>query len=127
MARAWRIEYDGALYHVLSRGNERQDIFRGDEDRTLFLETVGEMSERYEMDIFAYVLMGNHYHLLLKTNRSNLSKGMQWLGGAFQKNRFEFISHNLLKELIYSAHSSDRLCKMIGASTLLPLIPPASI
>ncbi len=47
--------------------------------------------------------------------------------GAFQKNRFEFISHNLLKEQIYSAHSSDRLCKMIGASTLLPLIPPASI
>ncbi len=85
MARAWRIEYDGALYHVLSRGNERQDIFRGDEDRTLFLETVGEMSERYEMDIFAYVLMGNHYHLLLKTNRSNLSKGMQWLGLAYTR------------------------------------------
>ncbi len=85
MARVWRIEYDGALYHVLSRGNERKDIFRGDEDRTLFLETVGEMPERHEMDIFAYVLMGNHYHLLLKTNRSNISKGMQWLGLAYTR------------------------------------------
>jgi REP element-mobilizing transposase RayT len=85
MARSWRIEYDGALYHVLSRGNEKKDIFRDDDDRALFLATVGEMSERYEMDIFAYVLMGNHYHLLLKTNRSNLSKGMQWLGLAYTR------------------------------------------
>jgi REP element-mobilizing transposase RayT len=85
MARAWRIEYDGALYHVLSRGNDQQDIFRNDQDRIRFLEAVGEMSERYEMDIFAYVLMSNHYHLLLKTNRSNLSKGMQWLGLAYTR------------------------------------------
>jgi putative transposase len=85
MARAWRIEFDGALYHVLSRGNEQRDIFRDDQDRTRFLETVGEMSERYEMDIFAYVLMSNHYHLLLKTNRSNLSKGMQWLGLSYTR------------------------------------------
>jgi len=85
MARAWRIEYDGALYHVLSRGNEQQDIFRDDQDRNRFLETVGEMSERFEMDIFAYVLMGNHYHLLVKTNRSNLSKCMQWLGLAYTR------------------------------------------
>jgi len=85
MARAWRIEYDGALYHVLSRGNEQQDIFRDDQDRSRFLESTGEMSERYDMDIFAYVLMGNHYHLLLKTNRSNLSKGMQWLGLAYTR------------------------------------------
>ena len=85
MARAWRIEFDGALYHVLSRGNEQQAIFRDDQDRTRFIETVGEMAERYDMDIFAYVLMGNHYHLLLKTNRSNLSKGMQWLGLAYTR------------------------------------------
>lgn len=85
MARAWRIEYDGALYHVLSRGNDKQDIFRDDQDRSRFLESLGEMSERYEIDIFAYVLMGNHYHLLLRTNRPNLSKGMQWLGLAYTR------------------------------------------
>ena len=80
MGRAWRIEYEGALYHILSRGNERKDIFYNDRDRLLFLKTIGEMSERFEIDVFAYVLMGNHYHLLLKTNRANISKSMQWLG-----------------------------------------------
>jgi len=80
MGRAWRIEYDGALYHLLSRGNEQKDIFYRDKDRHLFLRTIGEMSERFEIDVFAYVLMGNHYHLLLKTHRANLSKSMQWLG-----------------------------------------------
>lgn len=85
MARAWRIEYDGALYHVMSRGNYRQDVFLDDQDRSRFLESTGEMSERYEIDIFAYVLMGNHYHILLRTNRSNLSKGMQWLGLAYTR------------------------------------------
>ena len=53
MARAWRIEYEGALYHVLSRGNERQDIVINDDDRRLFLATVGEMAERFEIDVFA--------------------------------------------------------------------------
>jgi putative transposase len=80
MGRAWRIEYEGALYHVLSRGNEQKDIFYDEHDRRMFLRTIGEMSERFEIDIFAYVLMGNHYHLLLKTHRPNLSKSMQWLG-----------------------------------------------
>jgi REP element-mobilizing transposase RayT len=68
MARAWRIEYEGALYHVLSRGNEQRPIFIDNDDRLLFLETLGEMSERFEIDIFAYVLMDNHYHLLFRTN-----------------------------------------------------------
>ena len=59
MGRAWRIEYEGALYHILSRGNEQKDIFYDDQDRLLFLDTIGEMSERFEIDVFAYVLMGN--------------------------------------------------------------------
>jgi putative transposase len=80
MGRAWRIEYEGALYHILSRGNEQKDIFYDDQDRLLFLKTISDLAERFEIDVFAYVLMGNHYHLLLKTNRANLSKSMQWLG-----------------------------------------------
>jgi putative transposase len=83
MARAWRIEYEGALYHVLSRGNERREIVTGDEDRELFLGTLAEMSQRFEVDLFAYVLMDNHYHLLLRTNRANLSKSMQWFGATY--------------------------------------------
>ena len=92
MARAWRIEYEGALYHVLSRGNEGRPIFLDNDDRLLFLETLGEMSERFEIDIFAYVLMDNHYHLLFRTNRANLSKSMQWFGATYTK-RFN-IRHN---------------------------------
>ena len=80
MARAWRIEYEGAYYHVLSRGNDGREIFCGDEDKSLFLKTVGEMSDRFDLDVFSFVLMSNHYHLLLRTNLANLSRAMQWLG-----------------------------------------------
>jgi REP element-mobilizing transposase RayT len=85
MARAWRIEFEGALYHALSRGNEQQDIFWDDKDHRTFLTCLGRMSERFEIDIFAYVLMGNHYHLLFRTNRANLSNAMQWLGGTYTR------------------------------------------
>ncbi len=85
MARAWRIEYEGALYHVLSRGNEKQDIVINDDDRKLFIDTVGEMAERFDIDIFAYVLMDNHYHMLFRTNRANLCRSMQWFGATYTK------------------------------------------
>ncbi len=52
MGRAWRIEYEGALYHLMSRGNDGQCIYLNDADRNLFLETISEMPERYMADIF---------------------------------------------------------------------------
>ena len=61
MSRAWRIEYEGALYHVLSKGNDQREIFSDDDDRQLFLELLGEMAERYGVEIYSYVLMTNHY------------------------------------------------------------------
>ena len=61
MSRAWRIEYEGAYYHLLSRGNEGRDIFINKKDRIVFLDTIGEMSARFEIDVHAYVLMDNHY------------------------------------------------------------------
>ena len=85
MGRAWRIEYEGALYHLMSRGNDGQDIYLNDDDRNLFLETISEMSERFEVDIFAYVLMSNHYHFLIRTNRANLKKAMQWFGTTYTR------------------------------------------
>ena len=91
MARALRIEYEGALYHILSRGNEQQDIFLNNDDRAVFLKALGEMAERFEVSIFAYVLMGTHYHLLLRTNKANLSRSMQWLGTTYTR-RFN-LSH----------------------------------
>ncbi len=92
MARAWRIEYEGALYHVLSRGNDQRPIFIDNDDRLLFLDTLEQMSERFEIDIFAYVLMDNHYHFMFRTNRANLSKSMQWFGATYTK-RFN-VKHN---------------------------------
>ena len=73
MARQWRIEYEGALYHVMSRGNEGRGITSDDDDREVFLSVLGEMSARFEIEVHSWVLMSNHYHLLLKTRRANLS------------------------------------------------------
>jgi REP element-mobilizing transposase RayT len=81
MSRPWRIEYKGALYHLLSRGNERSDIFMSDKDRSNFLDAVGEMSERFAIDVSAYVLMD--YHLLVRTRRANLKKAIQWFGTTY--------------------------------------------
>lgn len=85
MARQWRIEYPGAVYHVLSRGNGRQEIFRSNDDRNLFLDLVRALTERYAIKVHAYVLMDNHYHLLLQTNDANLSRAMQWFGTSYTR------------------------------------------
>jgi len=85
MSRQWRIEYPGAIYHVLSRGNNRQEIFKTDDDRHLFLELLEELSARFHVGIYAYVLMSNHYHLLFQTHKHNLSRCMQWLGVTYTR------------------------------------------
>ncbi|MCP5005974.1 MAG: addiction module toxin RelE [Planctomycetes bacterium] len=92
MARQLRIEFKGAYYHITSFGNDRRDIFRDDDDRVMFLETLGNMSDRFDLEIYAYVLMDNHYHLLLKTRKPNLSKSMQWFGTTYTR-RYN-ITHN---------------------------------
>ena len=85
MTRQWRIEYEGALYHVLSRGNEGRSIVEDNQDRISFLNILGRMHERFDIDILAYVLMNNHYHLVVRTNRSNLSRSMQWFGVTYTR------------------------------------------
>ena len=81
MARKPRIEYAGAIYHVMSRGNRREEIFRNERDSEMFLDTLGEAVERCGWRVHAYVLMGNHYHMLLETPEPNLVAGMRWLQG----------------------------------------------
>lgn len=83
MARRQRVEYSGAVYHVLARGNDRQEIFGVDALRHRFLETLGEACEQTSWWVHAYVLMGNHYHLLLETPEANLVAGMKWLQGTY--------------------------------------------
>jgi putative transposase len=85
MARQWRIEFPGALYHVLSRGNGGQDIFLSNDDRHFFFHLLGALSDRFNIEIYAYVLMDNHYHLLLKTIDANLSKAMHWFGTTYAR------------------------------------------
>ncbi|MES2206215.1 MAG: transposase [Pseudomonadota bacterium] len=83
MARPLRIEFEGALYHVTARGNERRDIFFQDEDREMFLKILEKVIHRFNWYCYAYCLMDNHYHLLIETPDSNLSKGMRQLNGIY--------------------------------------------
>ena len=83
MARALRIEYPGAAYHVMARGNQGNKIFADDLDRKRWLETLSEVVEKTGWRVHAYVLMGNHYHLLLETPEPNLVVGMKWLQSTY--------------------------------------------
>ena len=83
MARMPRIEYTGALYHVMSRGNRGDGIFADDDDHRRFLSCLGESCKKTGWMVHAYVLMSNHYHLLLETPEANLVAGMRWLQGVY--------------------------------------------
>jgi REP element-mobilizing transposase RayT len=83
MARPLRIEFSGALYHVTSRGNARQDIFLREDDFEGFLRLLGVACERFQWYCHAYCLMSNHYHLLIETQAPSLSKGMKYLNSTY--------------------------------------------
>ncbi|MEI6511381.1 MAG: transposase [Candidatus Uhrbacteria bacterium] len=85
MSRPLRIEYPGALYHVTSRGNEKKPIFRRDSDRAAFLQILADVSNVHNLVVYAYCLMGNHYHLLVETVDGNLSVAMRDLNGAYSQ------------------------------------------
>lgn len=83
MSRPLRIEFADATYHVTARGNEQRDIFYCDEDRIVFLGFLAQAVHRFGWSLTAWVLMTNHYHLVLQTPQPNLSRGMQWLNGRY--------------------------------------------
>lgn len=83
MARQLRIEYEGASYHVMCRGNGGKPIYKDDKDREIFLKTLWECCKQSGWIIHAYVLMGNHYHLLIETPEANLVAGMKWFQGTY--------------------------------------------
>ena len=83
MARPLRIEFPGALYHVTSRGNHRQDVFADPEDRERFLGILAHAGRRHNWLCHAYCLMDNHYHLIIETLEGNLSKGMRQVGAVY--------------------------------------------
>jgi putative transposase len=83
MSRPLRIDVEGGWYHVMSRGIEKRTIFLDDTFRLHFLELLGEMTDRFVVEVHAYVLMDNHYHLILRTPGANASQAMQWLNVSF--------------------------------------------
>ncbi len=96
MARPLRIELAGGLYHVTSRGDRREDIFRDDQDRLTWLAVLGEVCDRFHWRCHAYCLMGNHYHLVVETPEANLSKGMRQLNGVYTQRfnrRHDLVGH----------------------------------
>ncbi len=104
MARKPRIEYAGAVYHVICRGDRGEPIFQDEIDRTQFLRCLGETCERTGWKIHAYVLMPNHYHLLLETPEANLVLGMKWLQGTYTQ-RFN-IRHGLSGHLFQGRYKT---------------------
>src|SRR6056297_1587568 len=85
MPRMPRIEYEGAVYHVMARGDHREPIVYSDEDREIFVQTLGQACERTGWEIFAWVLMDNHYHVAMRTPEPNLVEGMRWFQNAFTR------------------------------------------
>ena len=83
MARKLRIQYPGAIYHVMSRGDRQEPIFKDDQDRRRFLETLAEACEKTAWQVHAYCLMRNHFHLVIETPQPNLVAGMKWLLGTY--------------------------------------------
>ena len=81
MPRPLRIEYAGACYHVMSRGDGREAIVVNDKDRTEFLRTLGQACQKTGWQVHAYCLMTNHFHLVVETPQPNLGLGMKWLLG----------------------------------------------
>jgi REP element-mobilizing transposase RayT len=91
MARKLRIQYAGAIYHVINRGDRREPIFEDDPDRERFLETLAEACLKTGWQVHAYCLMGNHFHLVLETPQANLVAGMQWFA---RVNRYSLVTNS---------------------------------
>jgi len=83
MARPLRVEYPGAYYHVINRGNAGEDIFHSIRDREKFLEYLEKAVERFSIIVHTYCLMATHYHLLIETPQPNLSAAIQWLNVSY--------------------------------------------
>src|SRR5271157_6272348 len=83
MPRKLRLEYAGAMYHVMSRGDRRERIFLDDVDRLDFIKTLAEACQKTGWWVHAYCLMPNHYHLVLETREPNLVAGMAWLQSSY--------------------------------------------
>jgi len=112
MARPLRIEHPGGWYHITARGNERRAIFRDDGDHSHFLELLENMAGRFGLRVHCFVLMDNHYHLIVELGRANLSLALQWLNLSYsawfnrRHNRVGHLFQGRFKSVLFSAPAS---------------------
>ena len=124
MARPLRLEYSGALYHVTSRGNAKNNIYLDDADRRIFLRVLGQTVTRHHWLLHAFCLMGNHYHLLIETPDPNLSRGMHRLNGAYSQcfnRRHQRVGHVLQGR--FTAILVERDAYLLELARYVPLNP----
>ena len=127
MPRQLRIQYEGAIYHLMSRGDRREEIFRDDLDRKDFLRTLGAACQKTGWQVHAYCLMSNHFHLVIETPRANLVEGMKWLLGAYTMrfNRRHKLNGHLFagryKSLMIDATTPGYLCTVCDYVHLNPV------
>ena len=124
MARKPRVEYAGAFYHVICRGNHRQMIFRSDADRKYYLEQLEQYRQRYGFRVYAYVLMSNHVHLLIQTGEAALSRIMQGLQLKYTRyynSKYKKVGH--LFQGRYKAILCDRQAYLLELVRYLHLNP----
>ena len=109
MARPLRIEFPGAFYHVMNRGNTGMDIYRSERDREKFLEYVGEAVKRYGIKVHTYCLMTTHYHFLIETPHANLSQAIKWINVGYsvyfnrKRRRFGHLFQGRFKAVLVDA------------------------
>jgi REP element-mobilizing transposase RayT len=126
MARKLRVEYPGAIYHVMNRGDRREPIFLDDADRQRFVETLAEACAKTGWQIHVYVLMPNHFHLVVETPQPNLVAGMKWFLGTYTSrfNRRHKLSGHLFagryKSLIVDGSGNGYLRSVCGYVHLNP-------
>jgi putative transposase len=145
MARKLRVEYPGAIYHVINRGDRQEPIFKSDEDRNLFLTCLDQCCSKTGWQVHAYVLMPNHFHLVLETPQPNLVAGMKWFLGTYT-NRFnrrhklfghlfsgryksllvDGLGNGYLKTVCDYVHLNPARAKLVGPRTALSKFPWSS-
>lgn len=104
MARALRLAFNDACYHITSRGNRREDIFFLDNDKIVFLEKLNETFNKYRFICYAYCLMDNHYHLFIKTPDARISEGMHYLNTSYTN--WLKVEHNIVGSILQGRYKS---------------------
>ena len=124
MARKPRIEYEGAFYHVITRGNQRRKVFRDDNDFQKYISLLAFYKERYKYSLYAYALMNNHVHLLIETHRIPLSKIFQGINQSYTmyfNRKYKTVGH--LFQGRYKAILCDRDAYLISLVKYIHLNP----